>query len=82
MRIQRSRVRLSRLVAGVRVLFITIGMGSCALTSASALATLIDRGHGLIYDSALDVTWLQNANPFTRRSDKTPVTAESRPVAA
>ncbi|MGH9335305.1 MAG: DUF1566 domain-containing protein [Vicinamibacteria bacterium] len=25
-------------------------------------ATLIDRGNGLIYDTVLDVTWLQNAN--------------------
>jgi hypothetical protein len=30
--------------------------------SASARATLIDRGGGLIYDNALNVTWLQNAN--------------------
>jgi hypothetical protein len=29
---------------------------------ATASATLIDRGNGLIYDSELDVTWLQNAN--------------------
>ena len=29
---------------------------------ATASATLIDRGNGLIYDTALHVTWLQNAN--------------------
>ena len=27
-----------------------------------ALAALIDRGGGLIYDTVLDVTWLQDAN--------------------
>ena len=30
--------------------------------SGAAQATLIDRGGGLIYDSVLNVTWLQNAN--------------------
>ena len=30
--------------------------------SGAAQATLIDRGGGLIYDNALNVTWLQNAN--------------------
>jgi hypothetical protein len=30
--------------------------------SGAAQATLIDRGGGLIYDSALDITWLQDAN--------------------
>ncbi len=34
-----------------------------ALTlSAGAQATLIDRGGGLIYDSVLNITWLQDAN--------------------
>lgn len=32
------------------------------LVSGGANATLIDRGRGLIYDNALDITWLQNAN--------------------
>jgi hypothetical protein len=32
------------------------------LTSGMAQATLFDRGGGLIYDDALNVTWLQNAN--------------------
>jgi hypothetical protein len=31
------------------------------LTSTSANAALVDRGGGLIYDTDLDVTWLQNA---------------------
>ncbi|MCH8493928.1 MAG: PEP-CTERM sorting domain-containing protein [Idiomarina sp.] len=30
--------------------------------AASANATLIDRGNGLIYDSDQDITWLQDAN--------------------
>lgn len=30
--------------------------------SGAAQAALVDRGGGLIYDSDLDVTWLQNAN--------------------
>ncbi len=30
--------------------------------SCSAFAGLIDRGGGLIYDTDLDITWLQNAN--------------------
>ncbi|MET0089335.1 MAG: DUF1566 domain-containing protein [Candidatus Thiodiazotropha sp.] len=30
--------------------------------SASANATLIDRGNGLIYDDALNLTWMQDAN--------------------
>ena len=30
--------------------------------SVSADAILIDRGNGMIYDTDLDITWLQNAN--------------------
>jgi hypothetical protein len=32
------------------------------LTTNHAQATLIDRGNGLIYDTVLDITWLQDAN--------------------
>lgn len=32
------------------------------VATAAANAALIDRGSGLIYDTVLDVTWLQNAN--------------------
>ena len=32
------------------------------LASATAQATLYDRGHGLIYDDGLNVTWASNAN--------------------
>jgi hypothetical protein len=35
-----------------------VGLG----LSASANATLIDRGNGMIYDSDQDITWLQDAN--------------------
>lgn len=31
-------------------------------TALSAHASLVDRGNGFIYDSTLNVTWLQNAN--------------------
>jgi len=33
-----------------------------SITATTASATLIDRGGGLIYDTVLDVTWLQDAN--------------------
>lgn len=33
-----------------------------AFTSMQVLATLIDRGGGLLYDDVLDITWLQDAN--------------------
>ena len=45
--------RLTRLAALTLSLFV-LGIGS-------ANATLIDRGGGLIYDSALNVTWMQDA---------------------
>ncbi|MET0027672.1 MAG: PEP-CTERM sorting domain-containing protein [Candidatus Thiodiazotropha sp.] len=35
---------------------------SLLLLSASANATLIDRGNGLIYDDVLNLTWMQDAN--------------------
>lgn len=34
----------------------------CLLGAGSASATLFDRGGGLIYDSVLNITWLQDAN--------------------
>ncbi len=33
-----------------------------SLNAATASATLIDRGNGLLYDTVLNVTWLQDAN--------------------
>jgi len=40
------------------------GMGLAVLLALPGVvsATLIDRGSGLIYDDALDITWLQDAN--------------------
>lgn len=35
---------------------------SIALSSLHAHAALYDRGNGMIYDSTLDITWLQDAN--------------------
>ena len=35
---------------------------SFLLFGSTASATLIDRGGGLIYDTDLDITWLQDAN--------------------
>jgi MYXO-CTERM domain-containing protein len=37
-------------------------MLAAGLVSGAAQATLIDRGGGLIYDTVLNVTWLQDAN--------------------
>ena len=34
------------------------------IAAGSAQAALTDRGGGLIYDSTLNITWLQNANPI------------------
>jgi len=41
------------------------------MLSRSPLAALIDRGGGLIYDSALNITWLQDAN-YSRSSGYDP----------
>ena len=38
------------------------GAIALALLSSTAQATLVDRGNGFIYDTALNVTWLQNTN--------------------
>lgn len=37
-------------------------MAALTLLSCGAQATLIDNGNGLIYDTDLNLTWLQNAN--------------------
>ncbi len=44
---------MKNLIAAVLLAFISIG---------AAQAALVDRGGGLIYDDALDITWLQDAN--------------------
>lgn len=38
------------------------GLGALMLASGAAQAALTDRGGGLIYDDALNITWLQDAN--------------------
>ncbi len=42
--------------------FLSLGLIAITLVPFSANATLFDRGNGLIYDNALDITWLQNGN--------------------
>jgi len=39
-----------------------IGLPAALLLPGVANATLLDRGHGLIYDDMLNITWTQNAN--------------------
>ncbi len=41
---------------------LTLGMLAALLGASGAHAMLIDRGGGLIYDTVLDLTWVQNAN--------------------
>lgn len=40
----------------------TAALASLALAIPGAQATLLDRGGGLIYDTVLNITWLQDAN--------------------
>jgi len=42
--------------------FVAQVLAGCFLSAGAANATLIDRGGGLIYDDALNITWMQNAN--------------------
>ena len=46
----------SQLIRLFSFFILTVGL------SITANATLIDRGNGMIYDSAQDITWLQDAN--------------------
>ncbi len=39
-----------------------MSLAAAALLSANAHAALIDRGNGMIYDSTLNITWLQDMN--------------------
>lgn len=45
-----------------KMFLLLIGALTLSLLARSALAALTDRGGGLIYDTDLDITWLQNAN--------------------
>ncbi len=42
---------------------IIIALIFSAVCSTASNAELFDRGNGLIYDSELNITWMQNANP-------------------
>ncbi len=42
---------------------ILIAVLCSTLYSTTSNAELFDRGNGLIYDSVLNITWIQNANP-------------------
>lgn len=46
----------------IRTTLIASGLLAAGLISGAAQAALVDRGGGLIYDTDLDVTWLQDAN--------------------
>lgn len=52
----------------VRTTLIASSLIAASLVSGAAQATLFDRGGGLIYDDALNVTWLQDAN-YAKTSD-------------
>lgn len=43
-------------------LWVALLSASLWLATGEASAALIDRGNGMIYDTDLDITWLQNAN--------------------
>ena len=45
----------------MKKLMIAVCMMICMATSANA--DLIDRGGGLIYDTDLNITWMQDTNP-------------------
>jgi hypothetical protein len=40
-----------------------VAVAAALAYSGTASATLMERGNGLIYDSVLNVTWMQNADP-------------------
>lgn len=46
-----------------RILQSVVASLTVFLASGAVQAALIDRGGGLIYDTVLNITWLQNANP-------------------
>lgn len=55
-----------------KTLTVVVGTGWFVLSVCTASqATLIDRGGGLIYDTVLAITWLQDAN-FARSSNYSP----------
>jgi hypothetical protein len=54
----------STIIGGVRVKTIIAALSLAVIVgiSASVNAALVDRGVGMIYDTVLDITWLQDAN--------------------
>lgn len=46
----------------MRSLFLSAATAICLLSITESQAALIDRGGGLIYDTDLNITWLQDAN--------------------
>ena len=45
-----------------RTIFASLICALLPVGATTAHAALVDRGGGLIYDTTLDITWLQNAN--------------------
>lgn len=46
----------------MKAIFLSLILSTLLSVSGAAQASLFDRGGGLIYDSDLDITWLQDAN--------------------
>jgi hypothetical protein len=45
-----------------KMFLLLVGVLIPSTLTCSAFASLTDKGGGLIYDTDLDITWLQNAN--------------------
>lgn len=65
----------------IKGLLKAIALGGVISLSASAQATLVDRGGGLIYDTVLNVTWLQDANYAWAEGYKPPLALMKWPEA-
>ncbi|MCG7995175.1 MAG: hypothetical protein JAZ06_07125, partial [Candidatus Thiodiazotropha taylori] len=49
---------------GVKSWYLSIALLCTSLFAAHSQAALIDQGGGLIYDTVLDITWLQDASSY------------------
>ena len=47
----------------MRRTYFTFALLAALLLARGAGATLINQGNGMIYDTVLDITWIQNADP-------------------
>lgn len=56
-----------------RIATTVVSLAAAALLSVNAHAALIDRGNGMIYDTALNITWLQDMN-YPKTLDPTDTT--------